>query len=169
MKKIIILLILVCSLLLLCSCNDNTGRVVIDNQNISQEDNNQEQSTKTDEDQTIKYKKIDVDLASMNGTIAYSQVYDMLTNPSKYEGKIVKMTGPFTVYYSSETKLYYPAVIIRDATACCAQGIEFVLYGKSSYPSGYPEVNSEVTVVGKFETYYEGNSRYCHLINSVLV
>ena len=38
-----------------------------------------------------------------------------------------------------------------------------------SYPSGYPKANSEITVVGKFEIYYEGSNKYCHLVNAVLV
>ena len=171
MKKTLFL-VLLCSLLLLCSCGENTGKIVApektDNPSIGQGDNIQEQSTNTDIP-TIKYDTIDVDLSVMSGTIAYSQVYDMLYNPSRYEGKIVKMQEPFSAFYSNETKLYYPAVIIKDATACCSQGIEFVLYGNPDYPFGYPEAGSTITIVGEFEIYYEGSDRFCHLINAVIV
>lgn len=174
MKNISVLIfILVCGLLLLCACGEGSGKSIV-SVNPSAQDSVQnvnDQATTSDksDNNTPKYNGIDVDLSSMSGTIAYSQVYDMLNNPSRYEGKTVKMQGPFTVFYSNETNLYYPAVIIRDATACCAQGIEFVLYGNPHYPSDYPEINSEITVVGEFEIYYEGTNMFCHLINAVIV
>lgn len=174
MKKISVLIfILLCGLLLLCACGESTGKSIV-SVNPSAQDSvqnvNDQATTPEKSDNTApKYNGIDVDLSSMSGTIAYSQVYDMLYNPSRYEGKIVKMQGPFSVFYSDETKLFYPAVIIRDATACCAQGIEFVIYGNPDYPSGYPEANSEITVVGEFEIYYEGTNMFCHLINAVIV
>ena len=114
------------------------------------------------------YGSIDVDLSSMRGSIAYAQVYDLYANPSKYAGKVVKAQGPVSVYFDYDSKKYYPAVLIRDATACCATGIEFVLFGDREYPEGYPKGGDEVTVIGVFEIYYEGANRYCHLIDAVL-
>lgn len=172
MKKTFISAVLLCGILLICSCSPKTDRTIVpgnsEPQKNDSEDQGQGQPINADDD-TIKYETVDVDLASMSGTVAYSQVFDMINHPSNYEGKIVKMQGLFSVFYSSETKQYYPAVKIPDATACCEQGIEFVLYGNPSYPSGYPETNKEITVVGKFEIYYEGATRYCHLVNTVIV
>lgn len=160
MKKVVIFILLL-SIFTICICGCNT-------QNTGNETNSKTQIKDTSNNDVI-YEEVNVDLSSMSGTIAYSQVYDMLYNPSKYEGKIVKMKGPFSVFYSKETSLYYPAVIIKDATACCAQGIEFVLHGNPDYPSGYPKVNKEITVVGEFEIYYEGTNRFCHLINAIIL
>ena len=101
--------------------------------------------------------------------MVYSTVYDMVRGDSdKYEGKVVKMRGEFTVGYSKSTGLYYPAVIISDATACCSQGLEFVLKNDPKYPEGYPIKGDDVTVVGTFRIYHEGTAQYVHLVDSVL-
>ena len=174
MKKISVLIfILVCGLLLLCACGEDTDKSIVSvnpsAQDSVQNVNDQATTPEKSDNNTPKYNGIDVDLSSMSGTIAYSQVYDMMYNPTKYEGKIVKIQGPFSAFYSNKTKSYYPAVIIKDATACCAQGIEFVLCGDPAYPSGYPKTGSKITIVGEFEIYYEGSDRFCHLINAVIV
>ena len=56
--------------------------------------------------------------------------------------------------------------MIPDATACCSQGIEFLLDGNYTYPNDYPQIGTEITVEGVFDTYYEGAYRYCQLINA---
>lgn len=95
------------------------------------------------------YSSVDLDLTKMSSTMVYSEVYDMMYTPKKYVGKTVKMKGEFnTMYDEEEDKLLY-ACIIQDATACCAQGIEFEL---AKTPEQYPEGGSEVTVAGVFET-----------------
>ena len=166
MKKIICLLIIVFCIFALCACANTTNdRVITDT------DTNTETTTNSggNNTNTVSYKRIDIDLTKMNANMVYSQVYDMVSNPNKYIDKVVKMRGPFSAFYSSETNLYYPAVLIKDATACCSQGMEFVLNGNPSYPSGYPKKDSEITVVGKFDVYYEGSDRYCHLVKAIIV
>ena len=39
-----------------------------------------------------------VDLTKLNGTMMYSQVFDMMSNPQKYMGKRVVMRGQFSFY-----------------------------------------------------------------------
>ncbi len=53
--------------------------------------------------------------------------------------------------------------MIADAAACCAQGMEFILTDDT-----YPEMESDITVAGTFQTYMENGTQYCHLINAVL-
>ncbi|MCR5422025.1 MAG: hypothetical protein K6E74_00095 [Bacilli bacterium] len=154
MKKILYIVI-IALLVFLFACQDKN--------NVKQDDDTK------DEKISEKYGEIDIDLASMSGTIAYSQVYDMINSPEKYEGKVVKMRGQFSAFYSKTTKLYYPAVIIQDATACCSKGIEFVLDGNPDYPAAYPKTGKTVTVVGIFEIYYENGDRYCHLVNAIVL
>lgn len=109
---------------------------------------------------------IDVDLTKLSSTMVYSEVYNMMYTPENYIGKTVKMSGMFVAYTNQDESQYYPAVIIADATACCSQGLEFVLEGNPSYPEGYPEMETEITVVGTFETYVEDGNTYCRLKNA---
>ncbi len=109
---------------------------------------------------------IDVDLTQLNSTMVYAQVNDMLMYPDKYTGMKVRMRGPFSVYETDEKN--YFAVIITDATACCSQGIEFLLKDDPPYPSGYPEKGTEITVTGIFHTYSEGPMRYPELYDATM-
>ena len=108
--------------------------------------------------------RIDVDLAAMSATMVYSEVYAMMEHPREYVGKTVRMHG---VFACSEGNEYYFCVI-QDATACCAQGIEFILAGNPAYPKGYPKLGEEFTVTGIFEDYLEGTQTYYHLRDAVL-
>lgn len=112
------------------------------------------------------YEVIDIDLTVMSATMVFSQVSDIMADPDAYVGKVIKMQGPMTVFHSEETGKYYFGCLIRDATACCAQGIEFELAGDHQYPEDYPPENSEITVVGVFDTYIEGVGLYCTLRNA---
>jgi hypothetical protein len=117
------------------------------------------------------YENIDIDLTTMNATMVYSQVSDMLSRPSTYLHKIVKVKGPFKPYESTNPDYCYPAIIVQDATACCGNGLEFLLYGiprcSMEGGNGYPILNEEATVVGRFETYLEGTSLFVHLVDAV--
>ena len=105
-----------------------------------------------------------VDLTTMNSTMIYAEVNNMVTTPEQYEGKTVKMRGTFAIY-PGDNRNYY-ACLIADATACCSQGIEFVLKGNYSYPDDYPDLGSNITVTGTFDTYMEGDTKYCQLIDA---
>ena len=111
--------------------------------------------------------KIDVDLNNLNANVVYSQVFLMMTEPDKFIGKRVRMSGQFNVYAAEEGNpsgvTEYYAIIIADAQACCQQGIEFVWPGHT-YPEGFPEVKSNASVTGIFEVYEENGKKYCRLI-----
>jgi len=100
---------------------------------------------------------VDIDLTKMSSTMVYSEVYSMLMSPDDYIGKTIKMTGD-----------KYFACVIQDATACCWQGMEFVLVDEYEYPNDYPELGEEITVTGVFDTYLEGKFRYCTVRDAVL-
>ena len=112
---------------------------------------------------------IDVDLTKLSSTMVYSEVYNMMVSPDSYIGKTVKMNGQFSYYEDPETKAQYFACIIADATACCSQGLEFVLAGDHTYPKDYPELGSEITVIGTFNIYTENGYQYCGLVNATMV
>ena len=114
-----------------------------------------------------KGNKIDVDLNNLNANVVYSQVYLMMTEPDKFIGKRIRMSGQFNVYAAEEGNpsgaTEYYAIIIADAQACCQQGIEFVWPGHT-YPEGFPEVKSNASVTGIFEVYEENGKKYCRLV-----
>ena len=117
---------------------------------------------------------VDVDLTKLSSTMVYSEVYAMMTAPEDYIGKTVRMKGQFAMYQATDAngqpvpdQIYF-ACVIADATACCQQGLEFVLAGDARYPDDYPELGTDITVVGEFQTYMEGEYQYCHLIDSTM-
>jgi len=112
---------------------------------------------------------IDVDLTAISSTMVYSEVYNMMIDPEQYVGKKIKMRGLFSTYHDEASGKDYHACIIQDATACCSQGIEFELTDGYVYPDDYPEVGGDITVVGTFDIYEEGEMKYCTLRNAELV
>ena len=118
---------------------------------------------------------LDIDLTALSGIMVYSEVNSMISFPDNYIGKTVKMQGQFTIYQATEENgAFIPdtmvfACMIADATACCAQGLEFALAGEPVYPDDYPELGAEITVVGTFEWYEEDGCRYYRLGNASFV
>lgn len=108
-------------------------------------------------------RPVDLDLTAISGTVAYSQVYDMMMEPDAYAGQKIRMKGNFNYYQDPETRQEYFTAVIADATACCAQGIEFIWRGEHSYPRDYPPLDAEITVTGIFETYFEDGCMYIRL------
>ncbi len=107
---------------------------------------------------------VDVDLTQLSSTMVYSEVYAMVYEPEQYIGKTVKMRGLFATQEYKGARLY--ACIVQDATACCAQGLEFELAEELVYPGDYPEPGAEITVVGTFDSYKEeaGGNYYVYLV-----
>ncbi len=103
---------------------------------------------------------VDVDLTQLSSTMVYSEVYAMVSEPGEYLGKTVKMRGLFATQEYNGARLY--ACIVQDATACCAQGLEFETAEELLYPDDYPEPGAEITVIGTFDTYKEdaGDGNY---------
>ena len=83
------------------------------------------------------YETIDLDLSQMSGTIAYAQVYQMISDPEAYVGKIIRMTGYFDVFEDQDTGIVYTSCVIPDAAACCAQGLEFEPAGGGRLSPGF--------------------------------
>ncbi|MBQ9443334.1 MAG: hypothetical protein IJU43_03445, partial [Lachnospiraceae bacterium] len=94
---------------------------------------------------------IDIDLTALSKNMVYAEVFNMMVTPENYIGKTVKMEGMYTVYHDEATGKIYHACIIADATACCSQGIEFLLTDDYTYPDDYPEEFEDVCIVGVFD------------------
>lgn len=136
----------------------------LENESIENESiENETQKTETE---------VDFDLTAMSSDMVYATVYQMMSVPEQYEGKTFRMEGNFYATYYEPTQKYYYYCIIQDATACCAQGMEFVWEdGTHTYPDEYPSDDAYVEVEGIFETYREDedeNLLYCRLANATL-
>lgn len=118
-----------------------------------------------------------VDLTELSGTMLYSELANILYyDPDSYFGKTIKMTGRFGVYEQldgngnpiPDTPVQVVCVV-TDATACCAQGLEFVCKDDKTYPDDYPARGADITVTGEFESYQDADGITCYrLVDAVL-
>ncbi len=99
---------------------------------------------------------IDIDLTTMSGTMVYSQVYDIMINPLDYLGQTLKLEGEFHWEYFEPTEQTYYFVIIKDATGCCPQGLEFV----NNSDVEFPVSGTVIEMVGVLEQYQDGNNSF---------
>lgn len=112
---------------------------------------------------------IDLDLSGMSGTVVFAQVYNMMTDPVPYLGKIIRIAGYYSAFEDIQRGVVYHACVIPDATACCAQGIEFIWQGEHAWPDDYPEETTDITVTGRLEMYEEDGYNYLHLVDSEVI
>lgn len=117
----------------------------------------------------VDNQNYEIDLTTMSANMVYSQVFCMVMEPDEYIGDTVKMSGTFVHIYDGEKDKHYFACIIRDATQCCAQGIEFEPTEEYIYPDDFPEEGSEICVTGVFDRYSEDGNNYLTLRNAVLL
>ncbi|MBQ7561312.1 MAG: hypothetical protein IJS99_05720 [Synergistaceae bacterium] len=110
--------------------------------------------------------KIDIDLTKFSDVMLYSGVFNILSNPEAYTGKIIKVSGSFDYVHEQDTGRYFFAVIITDAAACCSIGFDFVLKDSYKYPQDYPKKGDKITVTGRFERYKDGEDMFCNLVNA---
>ena len=103
----------------------------------------------------------DLDLLSCSATVVYAEVYNMMNAPENYVGKQIRMEGVLASYPYPDHTVY--GCIIADATACCKQGMEFVL--ADDRPECYPPPGSEIVVSGRFHTYQAGEFTFCNLVD----
>ena len=191
MKRIFCLLLAACMTLSLCACGKDSEKdagndtpssdveVSAPTESIpapNEQETPDEQQTPEEPEQTqTSADGVDVDLTVLSSTMVYSEVYNMLYNdPAHYLGKTVKARGTFSIYQLVTDGVLQPdpvayACIIADATACCAEGMEFVPEGDLTYPEDYPELGAEITVIGEFQSYEENGVTWYHLANAKMV
>ncbi|WP_448901638.1 hypothetical protein [Eubacterium sp.] len=157
MKKIIAIILSLVLTLSFVACSKNSDK---------NENSNSKTTTSITETTRAEAKPVDLDLTELSRTVVYSEVYNMLITPDDYKGKIIKMKGQFNQYTDEEKGKIYNSVIIPDAAACCQQGLEFELSDKTN-PNF--EQNTEITVVGTFDTYSDGKYLYCYLKNAEII
>ncbi len=109
--------------------------------------------------QTSEYEMVDVDLTTLSSTMVFSQTFNMLVDPTPFLGQVVRMQGSYIVYADGAK-----ACLISDEGGCCQEGIHFSL----KEGIAYPELNTQITVVGTFGTYEFNGMTYCRLYDAVL-
>ena len=105
-----------------------------------------------------------LDLTKLSSTMVYSEVFNMLSDPDRYVGRVVKMSGVAACFANPQTNQLYYACVIADATGCCAQGLEYVLTDGEVYP----ELDTSITVTGTFALYEENGYKCFHLVDALL-
>ena len=170
MMKQLLCLLAVCMTLSLCACGKGAERDTERGASASEP----QPSPAITEPPQASADSAEVDLTVLSSTMVYAEVYNMLYNdPESYLGKTVRARGEFSIYQLVVDGVLQPdpvayACIIADATACCAEGMEFVLKDDLAYPDDYPEPGAEITVVGEFQAYEENGITGYHLINARL-
>ena len=170
MKRLLCLLLAVCMTLSLCACGKGAERDTERGASASEP----QPSPAITEPPQASADGVEVDLTVLSSTMVYSEVYNMLYfYPEDYYGKTVKANGIFAIYQMVVDGVTQPApvayaCIIADATACCAEGMEFVLKDDLAYPDDYQELGAELTVIGEFQSYEENGMTWYHLVNARL-
>ena len=137
---------------------------------IANESNTNENSTEAESESVKKDGEVDYDLTVMGADMVYATVYQMMIDPKSYIGKSFKIRGNYYSSYSKDKDVYYHFCMIKDAAACCAQGLELLWADeKMNRHENCPEEDALVTVEGVFETYEEGLNTYGRIKDAKIV
>lgn len=110
-----------------------------------------------------------VDLTMLSSTMVYAEVNNMLTAPEEYVGKTVKVRGLYYANNYPDQGICYHFVVIEDSSACCSQGLEFILTGTHSDPEDYPDDQTLVEITGVWGVYEEDGNPYYYLATDEIV
>lgn len=110
-------------------------------------------------------KDIDYDLTEMNSDMIYATVFMVVQDPESYAGKTFKIYGNSYTFPTTEGKSMTHYCLIKDALACCAQGLEFI---SSNFDEKYPDDGDEIVVTGTLESYTVEDipMPLCRLVNA---
>lgn len=146
------------------------GTIEIDS-SLQEEESSDDTSKETEKNGAYDEQPVDYDLITMSSDMVYATVYQFMVNPNAYEGCRVRIMGTYYTTYYEPTQKNYHYVVIQDALACCAQGMEFVWDdGTHIYPDEYPQDSAIIEVTGTFTTYREegDDNLYCALMDAEL-
>lgn len=160
MKKFFNIALVILSVAMLASCNVNSDNKTENNKDTTAASENDNESFYED----TTYTGNTVDLTKLSATVLYSELYNMITQPDDFIGKTVKMRGTYAVY-NGEKRNYYVCEI-QDSTACCTQGLEFILKDGEEYPEYNSESPVHIEIKGTFNTYKEDGQTYVQLENA---
>ena len=114
----------------------------------------------TAEPTPITLENGEIDLTQMSSTMVYSYVFNLMYDPTPFIGKRFRIQGIYDENYWAENDTTYHCILIPDATACCAQGIEFVLTDENA---SYPQPADDIEINGILTTYIEDDTPYIEI------
>lgn len=114
-------------------------------------------------------ENVDIDMTVMSATMVYSEIFNMMLEPESYAGKSIKLDGWFSGYEDPSNGKVYTMCVVPDATACCSEGIEFILADREnlSYPEDYPEEEEDITIIGVYDAVGDEEDAYYALQDAV--
>ncbi|MBQ9510506.1 MAG: hypothetical protein IJR55_02220 [Clostridia bacterium] len=165
MKKTVALVLAIIIISAMFSCGISNVDEITNNssQNIAETDIITLDSSSTESPvsvaRTTPYtdKDVDIDFSSMNSIILSSCMYDVEQKTADYIGQVFKLDGMYFSYYDYVLNEYFPAISITKAASCCAAGAEFILVLRDESDSAlFPEPYEDFTVIGRFDTFFDG-------------
>ena len=176
MKKTVILLTAV----ILAGCGANTKAAIKESSSTNvmteagttQVDKTEAVKIETDEKAVGEDSDIDYDLSIMGPDMVYATVYQMMVDPVTYVGKKFKVRGSYYSAYSEADGKYYHFCMIKDAAACCAQGLELLWKDEAmNMHENCPAEDEIVTIEGVYETYKDegGKNTYGRIKDAVII
>lgn len=135
------------------------------NSEIQTPDNNNSSEEKTNTN--TENKEFDYDLTEMNADMIYATIYMVVSDPESYNGKKFRIYGNCYNFPTTDGKSMSHYCLIKDAMACCAQGLEFIL---KNPPEKFPEDDTPIIVEGELESYTLPDipTPLCRLVNATL-
>lgn len=110
------------------------------------------------------FAKPDIDLTKFNANMVYSTVFDMMVEPEKFTGKVIKLSGTCIRFEGDGQNPDAYACLVTDAAACCANGLEFVLAD-----GRYPAEGTDITVTGVFAHFKSHGYDSFHLVQAEIL
>ena len=117
-------------------------------------------SEPTEDPILIPQENGEIDLTQMSSTMVYSYIYNLMFDPTPFIGKRFRIQGIYDENYWAENDTTYHCILIPDAAACCAQGIEFTLTEEST---SYPQPADNIEIGGILSTYLEDGTPYIEI------
>lgn len=111
--------------------------------------------TSCKEEQEKVKTNVDINIAAMNKTMAYSTLYEIQTRPYEYEGKTIKVKGVFSrESFKGGSKVIHCFIDVYDSANCCSAWTTFVWNGD------LPKRGAETTVTGVVQVKKENGNEY---------
>ena len=105
-----------------------------------------------------------LNLSTLNQTMLAAEVNRITSQPERYEGRTIQMTGPYYATFNERLGRYQHYVAVTVVDPCCPfQGLEFFMDGGQAPDDGYPTEETRISVAGVFQR-HEENGRVYHYI-----
>lgn len=157
MKRIIALfLIIAMTFVFVSSCSQNTK---------TEDTKQSEVITEKEQNEELK---VDLDVTEFSITIVYALLENMVQNPDDYIGKTVKITGNMSTWKDKNEDDVY-CLTIWDQTQCCSAEIRIKFDYEKVDKSSIPSPGEDYTVIGIFDSEFDGETYYSYLWNCVIV